>query len=145
MTVPPKLPINSRALVLLVVCVLCLAACDFYYQPLEVHWTVNGGTDPKACKDLGVKSWIVELIDTGLHAWTEVRCEDQKWTSGEAFFAMEADDETSARPEVLVDAVDDTLSVRASHSRQVDVEVNRAKLILIADIDFRSKDFGVKP
>lgn len=145
MAAPAKYIIHSRsAPALLVLFALCLGACEHHYQPLEVHWTVNGGTDPKACKDHGVKSWIVELIDTGLHAWTEVRCQDQEWTTGEAFYAMEADDETSARPEVLVDAVDDTLSVKASQVRNVDLEVNRAKLILIADIDFRSEDF-VKP
>ena len=133
-----------RLSLLLVSCGLCLGACDYYHQPLEVHWTVEGTRDAKACKAHGIQSWIVEVIGTGLHAWTEVRCQDQKWSSGEAFYALEADDETMANPEVLVDAVDDTLSVKASHSRKVDMQVNRAKLILIADIDFRSEDF-VKP
>ncbi len=138
MTAPRK---QLLRLVLLVACAIFAGGCDFHYQPLEVHWTVEGTKDPKVCKTHGIKSWIVEIIATDMHAWTEVRCEDQKWTSGEAFYSMEADEDGFLNPELLVDAVDDTLSVKASQSRKVSMEVNRAKLIMIADIDFRGEDF----
>lgn len=126
----------------LLACALCLGACEFHYQPLEVRWFVDGATNPAVCKALGIKSWIVELIDTDLHAWTEVRCQDQSWTSGEAFYALEAEEDTFASPVLMVDAVDDTLSVKATQQRTVSMEVNRGTLIWISDVDFRSEDFG---
>lgn len=141
MTVSPKL-MQRRRVVPLVACLLCLGACDFYYQPLEVRWTVDGSHDPKVCQVLGIKSWIVEIIALDLHAWTEVRCQDQKWETGDAFYALEASDETMASAELMVDAVDDTLSVRASQVLDVDLEVNRGKLILLDTINFGSVDFG---
>lgn len=125
-------------------CAAVAGGCDSFYQPLEVSWTVDGVKDQKLCATHGVRSWLVQLFDGDtLLDWTEVDCQPGEWISGEAFYAVEADSETSlTNTEVVVDAVDSTLSTRASLSHRVDLETDRGLLVLVTEINFGSGDFA---